>query len=111
MEQDSSSTDPTVRGQIQEESVQVGLRMQQFGSLLLELGRTILTLRMGQSPVSFCWFWIILVYTVIQNCDLKLYHRIFLLLQAESVINAGPAVYISPMGPNPLMVQVSAVSC
>ncbi|KAA0064627.1 large proline-rich protein bag6-B isoform X1 [Cucumis melo var. makuwa] len=74
LEQDSSSTDPTVRGQIQEESVQVGLRMQQFGSLLLELGRTILTLRMGQSP-------------------------------AESVINAGPAVYISPMGPNPLMVQ------
>ncbi|CAK9317631.1 unnamed protein product [Citrullus colocynthis] len=74
LEQDSSSTDPTVRGQIQEESVQVGLRMQQFGALLLELGRTILTLRVGQSS-------------------------------AESVINAGPAVYISPMGPNPLMVQ------
>ncbi|XP_038898030.1 ubiquitin-like domain-containing protein CIP73 isoform X2 [Benincasa hispida] len=74
LEQDSSSTDPTVRGQIQEESVQIGLRMQQFGALLLELGRTILTLRMGQSP-------------------------------AESVINAGPAVYISPIGPNPLMVQ------
>ncbi|XP_022936506.1 large proline-rich protein bag6-like [Cucurbita moschata] len=74
LEQDSSSTDPIVRGQIQEESVQVGLRMQQFGALLLELGRTILTLRMGQSS-------------------------------AESVVNTGPAVYISPTGPNPLMVQ------
>ncbi|XP_022982313.1 large proline-rich protein BAG6-like isoform X1 [Cucurbita maxima] len=74
LEQDSSSTDPIVRAQIQEESVEVGLRTQQFGALLLELGRTMLTFRVGQSP-------------------------------AESVVNAGPAVYISPMGPNPLMVQ------
>ncbi|TXG74787.1 hypothetical protein ES288_1Z010300v1 [Gossypium darwinii] len=48
--------------------------MQHLGSLLLELGRTILTLRMGNSP-------------------------------AESSVNAGPAVYISPSGPNPIMVQ------
>lgn len=27
-------------------------------------------------------------------------------LQAESAVNAGPAVYISPAGPNPIMVQV-----
>ena len=27
-------------------------------------------------------------------------------LQAESVVNAGPSVYISPLGPNPIMVQV-----
>ncbi|KAI8561199.1 hypothetical protein RHMOL_Rhmol04G0319500 [Rhododendron molle] len=74
LEQEGSSMDPTVRGQIQTESMQVGLAMQHLGSLLLELGRTILTLRMGQSP-------------------------------AESYVNAGPAVYISPSGPNPIMVQ------
>lgn len=27
-------------------------------------------------------------------------------IQAESVVNAGPAVFISPSGPNPMMVQV-----
>ncbi|KAL5780804.1 hypothetical protein ACOSQ2_011541 [Xanthoceras sorbifolium] len=74
LEQEGASSDPTIRGQIQEESVQVGIAMQHLGSLLLELGRVILTLRMGQSP-------------------------------AESSVNSGPAVYISPSGPNPLMVQ------
>ncbi|XP_059633834.1 ubiquitin-like domain-containing protein CIP73 [Cornus florida] len=74
LEQEGGSTDPTVRGQIQAESMQVGLAMQHFGALFLELGRTILTLRMGQSP-------------------------------AESYVNSGPAVYISPSGPNPMMVQ------
>ncbi|KAG8494316.1 hypothetical protein CXB51_012120 [Gossypium anomalum] len=74
LEQERNSTDPALRGQIQTESVQVGLTMQHLGALLLELGRTILTLRMGHSP-------------------------------AESSVNAGPAVYISPSGPNPIMVQ------
>ncbi|KAL3505459.1 hypothetical protein ACH5RR_035300 [Cinchona calisaya] len=74
LEQEAGSNDPSVRGQIQSESVQVGVAMQHLGALLLELGRTMLTLRMGQSP-------------------------------AESYVNAGPAVYISPSGPNPIMVQ------
>ncbi|XP_034695174.1 ubiquitin-like domain-containing protein CIP73 isoform X2 [Vitis riparia] len=74
VEQEGASTDPTIRGEIQTEALQVGLAMQHLGVLLLELGRTILTLRMGQSP-------------------------------DESSVNAGPAVYISPSGPNPIMVQ------
>lgn len=76
LEQEGSSSDPTIRGQIQAESMQLGISMQHLGALLLELGRTALTLRMGQSP-------------------------------AESVVNAGPAVYISSSGPNPIMVQPS----
>ncbi|KAL5702993.1 hypothetical protein ACHQM5_028140 [Ranunculus cassubicifolius] len=74
LEEEGGATDPTVRNQIQTEAVQVGLAMQHLGSLLLELGRTILTLRMGQSP-------------------------------AQSLVYPGPAVYISPSGPNPIMVQ------
>ncbi|KAG7536885.1 Ubiquitin domain [Arabidopsis suecica] len=74
LEQDGSSSDPTLRAQIQTEAVQVGLAMQHLGALLLELGRTILTLRMAPSPEL-------------------------------SYVNAGPAVYISPSGPNPIMVQ------
>ncbi|EOA12877.1 hypothetical protein CARUB_v10025849mg, partial [Capsella rubella] len=74
LEQDGTSSDPTIRAQIQTEAVQVGLAMQHFGALLLELGRTILTLRMAQSPEL-------------------------------SYVNAGPAVYISPSGPNPIMAQ------
>ncbi|KAK1324256.1 hypothetical protein QJS10_CPA01g00306 [Acorus calamus] len=50
------------------------MAMQHLGALFLELGRTVLTLRMGRTP-------------------------------AEAMVNAGPAVYISPSGPNPIMVQ------
>ncbi|XP_012570855.1 uncharacterized protein [Cicer arietinum] len=74
MEREGTSADLGIRGQIQSESVQIGIAMQHLGALLLELGRTMLTLRMGRSS-------------------------------AESVVNAGPAVYISPSGPNPIMVQ------
>ncbi|XAR64246.1 hypothetical protein NMG60_11024515 [Bertholletia excelsa] len=74
LEAEGSSTDSTVRGQIQTEAMQAGLAMQHLGALFLELGRTILTLRMGLSPT-------------------------------ESYVNAGPAVYISSSGPNPIMVQ------
>ncbi|CAH1415535.1 unnamed protein product [Lactuca virosa] len=74
LEEEESCTDLTVRTQIQSEAMQSGLAMQHLGALLLELGRTMLTLRVGQSP-------------------------------AESSVNAGPAVYISPTGPNPIMAQ------
>ncbi|KAI3812953.1 hypothetical protein L1987_17666 [Smallanthus sonchifolius] len=74
LEEEESIPDPTVRTQIQSEAMQSGLAMQHLGALLLELGRTMLTLRIGQSP-------------------------------AESSVHAGPAVYISPSGPNPIMVQ------
>lgn len=36
----------------------------------------------------------------------KILFTVILIFQAESVVNAGPAVYISPSGPNPIMVQV-----
>ncbi|GAU12225.1 hypothetical protein TSUD_01920 [Trifolium subterraneum] len=74
MEREGTSADLGIRGQIQSESAQIGIAMQHLGALLLELGRTMLTLRMGRSS-------------------------------AESVVNSGPAVYISPSGPNPIMAQ------
>ncbi|KAH6780235.1 hypothetical protein C2S52_011472 [Perilla frutescens var. hirtella] len=74
LDQVRGSSDPSVREQVQTESMRLGVAMQHLGALLLELGRTILTLRLGQSP-------------------------------DESFVNAGPAVYISPSGPNPIMVQ------
>ncbi|XP_008788002.2 ubiquitin-like domain-containing protein CIP73 isoform X1 [Phoenix dactylifera] len=74
LERGRTSTDPLVRSQIQTEAMHVGTSMQHLGSMLLELGRTMMMLRMGQSP-------------------------------AESFVNAGPAVYISSTGPNPIMVQ------
>ncbi|KAL0432312.1 UNVERIFIED_CONTAM: Ubiquitin-like domain-containing protein CIP73 [Sesamum latifolium] len=74
LDQEGASNDPAVRGQVQTEAAQLGVAMQHLGALLLELGRTTLTLRLGQSP-------------------------------GESFVNAGPAVYISSSGPNPIMVQ------
>ncbi|XP_042062960.1 ubiquitin-like domain-containing protein CIP73 [Salvia splendens] len=74
LDQERGSNDPTVRGQVQTESIQFGMALQHLGALFLELGRTVLTLRMGQTP-------------------------------ADSFVNTGPAVYISPSGPNPIMVQ------
>jgi hypothetical protein len=32
-------------------------------------------------------------------------------VQGEAVVNAGPAIFISPAGPNPIMVQVSRIPC
>ncbi|KAL8514918.1 hypothetical protein ACS0TY_013842 [Phlomoides rotata] len=74
LNQDGGSNDHAVRRQVQTDSIQLGMAMQHLGALFLELGRTVLTLCMGQSP-------------------------------ADSFVNAGPAVYISPSGPNPIMVQ------
>ncbi|XP_020681796.1 large proline-rich protein BAG6 isoform X2 [Dendrobium catenatum] len=78
LQREGSSSDPVLRGQIQNEAMQLGVAMQHLGALLLELGRTIMTLRMGQSPAEFS-------------------------------VNSGPAVYISPIGPNPIMVQPSSL--
>ncbi|KAI3922487.1 hypothetical protein MKX01_006176 [Papaver californicum] len=52
LEGEGGATDPAVRSQIQTESVQVGRAMQYLGALFLELGRSIVTLRMGQSPAE-----------------------------------------------------------
>ncbi|KAI3823636.1 hypothetical protein L1987_05076 [Smallanthus sonchifolius] len=51
LEEEGGSNDVTLRTQIQTEAMQSGLAMQHLGALLLELGRTMLTLRIGQSPV------------------------------------------------------------
>ncbi|CAL1355423.1 unnamed protein product [Linum trigynum] len=74
LEGEGTSPDLSIRSQIQTETVQSGLAMQHLGALFLELGRTLLTFRMGQSP-------------------------------GESSIHSGPAVYISPSGPNTIMAQ------
>ncbi|KAL3698961.1 hypothetical protein R1sor_016983 [Riccia sorocarpa] len=74
LESEPSILDSTARADVQAIAIRDGHMMQNLGALLLELGRTTLSLRMGQSP-------------------------------AESVVNAGPAVFISPSGPNPMMVQ------
>ena len=59
LDEEESCTDLTVRTQIQSEVMQSGLAMQHLGALLLELGRTMLASRIGQSPVcrySFLFF-------------------------------------------------------
>ncbi|CAM8977684.1 unnamed protein product [Rhodiola kirilowii] len=74
LDQEADLTDPARRGQLQSESMRLGLVMQHLGALFLEIGRSTLLLRMGQSP-------------------------------GESYVNAGPSVYISANGPNPIMAQ------
>ncbi|CAA7391513.1 unnamed protein product [Spirodela intermedia] len=49
---EGSSTDPAVRGQIQNQAMHLGVAMQHLGAMLLELGRATLTLRMGESPAE-----------------------------------------------------------
>ncbi|XVE98458.1 hypothetical protein REPUB_Repub03eG0108500 [Reevesia pubescens] len=74
LEDQGNLTDPSARLSAQSNAWRTGVLLQNLGSLLLELGRTTMTLRLGQTP-------------------------------SEAVVNAGPAVFISPSGPNPLMVQ------
>ncbi|XBI15703.1 hypothetical protein VPH35_058074 [Triticum aestivum] len=69
-------SDSTTRRNLQQSAMRQGVLLQSLGSLLLELGRTTMTLRINPAP-------------------------------SEAVVNSGPAVFISPSGPNPLMVPVS----
>ncbi|CAM0911443.1 unnamed protein product [Alopecurus aequalis] len=66
-------SDSTTRRNLQQSAMRHGVLLQNLGSLLLELGRTTMMLRINPAP-------------------------------SEAVINSGPAVFISPSGPNPLMV-------
>ncbi|KAL5219832.1 hypothetical protein ABZP36_024545 [Zizania latifolia] len=66
-------TDSTTRRNIQQNVVRYGVLVQYLGSLLLELGRTTMMLRINPAT-------------------------------SEAVVNSGPALFISPSGPNPLMV-------
>uniref|UniRef100_A0A0D9WZ49 Ubiquitin-like domain-containing protein n=1 Tax=Leersia perrieri TaxID=77586 RepID=A0A0D9WZ49_9ORYZ len=52
IQRDSGTSDASVRSQIQNESVQLGVSMQHLGAMLLELGRTMMMLRMGPSPAD-----------------------------------------------------------
>uniref|UniRef100_A0A2N9FXD6 Ubiquitin-like domain-containing protein n=1 Tax=Fagus sylvatica TaxID=28930 RepID=A0A2N9FXD6_FAGSY len=68
-----NATDPSVRSSTQSGAWGTGSLLHNLGAFLLELGRTTMTLRLGQTP-------------------------------SEAVVNAGPAVFISPpSGPNPIM--------
>ncbi|XP_057959141.1 ubiquitin-like domain-containing protein CIP73 isoform X2 [Malania oleifera] len=74
IEEHANVTDPSARMTIQSNAMRYGDLLQKLGALLFELGRTTMTLRMGQAP-------------------------------ADAVVNAGPAVFITTSGPNPMMVQ------
>ncbi|KAL6536201.1 hypothetical protein OROGR_012773 [Orobanche gracilis] len=74
LQSQSSVMDPLERSRIQSSAMRSGALFQNLGALLLELGRTIMTLRMGQTP-------------------------------ADALVNAGPSVFVSSTGPNPIMVQ------
>ncbi|XP_022143043.1 large proline-rich protein BAG6 isoform X2 [Momordica charantia] len=74
LENHRNVTDPTLRMNTQSSAWRSGNIFNNLGAYLLELGRTMMTLRMGQTP-------------------------------SEAVVNAGPAVFISQTGPNPIMVQ------
>ncbi|KAJ7957466.1 Large proline-rich protein bag6 [Quillaja saponaria] len=74
LESQANVTDPLLRSSTQSNAWRTGSLFYNLGAFLLELGRTTMTLHLGQT-------------------------------QSEAVVNGGPAVFISPSGPNPIMVQ------
>uniref|UniRef100_A0A0E0LKY7 Large proline-rich protein BAG6 domain-containing protein n=1 Tax=Oryza punctata TaxID=4537 RepID=A0A0E0LKY7_ORYPU len=52
IQRDSGTSDASIRSQIQNESAQLGVAMQHLGAMFLELGRTMMMLRMGPSPTD-----------------------------------------------------------
>ncbi|CAJ2634601.1 unnamed protein product [Trifolium pratense] len=74
LENQSDVTDASSRSSFQSRAMRTGTLFYNLGAFLLELGRTTMTLRLGQTP-------------------------------SEAVVNGGPAVFISPTGPNHIMVQ------
>ena len=74
LENQADVTDAQLRSTTQSRALATGVLFYNLGTFLLELGRTTMTLRMGQTPF-------------------------------EAVVNGGPTVFISPSGPNHIMVQ------
>ncbi|TMW93438.1 hypothetical protein EJD97_011687 [Solanum chilense] len=74
LENQANVTNPGERMRIQSYALRTGGLFRNIGAMLLELGRTAMTLRMGETP-------------------------------DDAVVNAGPAVFVSTAGPNPIMVQ------
>ncbi|KAF6147646.1 hypothetical protein GIB67_031637 [Kingdonia uniflora] len=74
LENQAGVANPSLRSSIQTNAVRLGALLQNLGALLLELGRTTMTLQIGQIPT-------------------------------DAVVNAGPPIFISSSGPNPIMVQ------
>ncbi|XP_061350728.1 ubiquitin-like domain-containing protein CIP73 isoform X2 [Gastrolobium bilobum] len=74
LENQANVTDPLLRSSTQSWAMRTGVLFYNLGAFLLELGRTTMTLRLGQTP-------------------------------SEAIVNGGPAVFISPSGPNHIMVQ------
>ncbi|KAH0970204.1 hypothetical protein GBA52_022360 [Prunus armeniaca] len=72
LENQVNVTDPSARFSAQSSASRTGALFHNLGAFLLELGRTTMTLQLGQTP-------------------------------SDAVVNAGPAVFISPTGPNPIM--------
>jgi len=66
-----------------------GNLIQEIGALLLELGRTTLSLHMGQSSVSHLTLWVNHVETEIWNCLCQWHCQI---KESESCLHAGIAV-------------------
>lgn len=62
----SSVTDSLERSRIQSSAIRSGALFQNLGALMLELGRAMMTLRMGQSPVCSFTFRYVL-YTMLLN--------------------------------------------
>ena len=54
--QDGGTADASLRREIQTESVQLGISMQHLGAMFFELGRTMMMLRTGLSPVCIICF-------------------------------------------------------
>lgn len=46
-------TDPSVRLSTQSSAMRTGILFHNLGAFLLELGRTTMTLRLGETPVGF----------------------------------------------------------
>ncbi|KAK7292000.1 hypothetical protein RIF29_07607 [Crotalaria pallida] len=74
LENQADVTDSFLRASAQSRAMRSGVLFYNLGALLLELGRTTMTTRLGQTA-------------------------------SEAVVNGGPALFISPSGPNHIMVQ------
>ncbi|CAL0330456.1 unnamed protein product [Lupinus luteus] len=74
LENQANVTDSLLRSSTQSRTMRNGVLFYNLGAFLLELGRTTMTTRLGQTA-------------------------------SEAVVNGGPAVFISPSGPNHIMVQ------
>lgn len=85
-----NATDPSVRSSTQSSAWGTGSLLHNLGAFLLELGRTTMTLRLGQTPVGLSMFPVYGIFSIMRS------HVLYVLLLPNVICSQKPWLMLDP---------------